>query len=296
MIKITIRDDSKGWAVRRQVVHVFRERLVQVIERSHLSPAAFARALGIDRSTLSQLLSPANDRLPRAETLAAVSRAYGVSVDWLLGLTSQERQGADVVEQVRVEGQAGSPTDDRFLAWYAEAENAGYRIRTVPRSFPDFLKLGDVIRYEYAQWPEVDVEASVRWAGERLDSMRRSDLSQEACLPIQGLRAFARGEGQWEGLPAALRRDQLTAMATTCRAIYPSLRVHLYDLRDTYSAPFTVFGPQRASLYTGGLFFVFTASAHVRLLNQRFDDLIRASAVQPTAVAEAMEGLAREVG
>lgn len=296
MIKITIGDDSKGYAVRRQVVHVFRERLLQVIERSHLSPAAFARTLGIDRSTLSQLLSPANDRLPRAETLAAVSQRYGVSVDWLLGLTSQERQGADVVEQVRVEGQAGSPTDDRFLAWYAEAENAGYRIRTVPRSFPDFLKLGDVIRYEYAQWPEVDVEASVRWAGERLDSMRRSDLSQEACLPLQGLRAFARGEGQWEGLPAALRREQLTVMATTCRAIYPSLRVHLYDLRDTYSAPFTVFGPQRASLYTGGLFFVFTASAHVRLLNQRFDDLIRASAVQPTAVADVMEGLAREVG
>ncbi|WAJ28784.1 helix-turn-helix domain-containing protein [Antarcticirhabdus aurantiaca] len=282
--------------MRRQVVHVFRERLLQVIERSRLSPAAFARTLGIDRSTLSQLLSPANDRLPRAETLAAVSQRYGVSVDWLLGLTSQERQGADVVEQVRVEGQAGSPTDDRFLAWYAEAENAGYRIRTVPRSFPDFLKLGDVIRYEYANWPEVDVEASVLWAGERLDSMRRSDLSQEACLPLQGLKAFARGEAQWEGLPASLRREQLETMAATCRAIYPSLRVHLFDLAQTYSAPFTVFGPQRASLYTGGLFFVFTASMHVRLLNQRFDDLIRASAVQPTAVADVMEGLAREVG
>lgn len=282
--------------MRRQVVQVFRERLDMVIKRSGLTPAAFASSLGIDRSTLSQVLSPANDRLLRAETLAVLATRYGVSVDWLLGLTSQERQGADVVEQVRVEGQAGSPTDDRFLRWYAEAENAGYPIRTVPRSFPDFLKLAEVIAYEYAGWPEIDIGASVHWAEERLESMRSSALSQEACLSLQGLQAFARGEAQWDRLPAALRRDQLHAMSKACRDIYPSLRVHLFDLRDTYSAPFTVFGPQRAILYTGGLFFVFTATKHVRLLNQRFDDLIRASAVQPNGVPDVLTALAREVG
>lgn len=281
--------------MRRQVVHIFRERLALVIQRSRLAPAAFARSLGIDRSTLSQVLSPTHDRLLRAETLAVLSTRYGVSVDWLLGLTSQERPGADVVEQVRVEGQAGSPTDDRFLRWYAEAENAGYPIRTVPRSFPDFLKLADVIAYEYSGWPEIDTDASVRWAEERLASMRSSDLSQEACLPLQGLQAFARGEAQWERLPAALRREQLRVMGETCRALYPSLRVHLYDLRNTYSAPFTVFGPQRAILYIGGLFFVFTASKHVRLLNQRFDVLVRAAVVQPAGIPEVLAALAREV-
>ncbi|HSI40793.1 MAG TPA: transcriptional regulator [Xanthobacteraceae bacterium] len=281
--------------MRRQVVQIFRERLNIVIARAQIAPAAFARSLGIDRSTLSQLLSPTNDRLPRAETLAVLATRYGVSVDWLLGLTSQERQGADVVEQVRVEGQAGSPTDDRFLRWYAEAENAGYPIRTVPRSFPDFLKLADVIRYEYAGWPEIDVGASVHWAEQRLDSMRRSDLSQEVCLPLQGLQAFARGQMQWQSLPAVLRQAQLQAMSDACRTIYPSLRVHLYDVRHTYSAPFTVFGPQRAILYTGGLFFVFTAAKHVRLLNQRFDELIRAAVVQPSGVPDVLAALAREV-
>lgn len=281
--------------MRRQVVQIFKERLEEVIRRSHLPPAAFARSLGIDRSTLSQVLSPSHDRLLRAETLAVLSTRYGVSVDWLLGLTSQERTGADVVEQVRVEGQAGSPTDDRFLRWYAEAENAGYRIRTVPRSFPDFLKLADVIAYEYAGWPEIDTDASVRWAQERLDSMRASDLSQEACLPLQGLKAFARGQAQWEGLPASLRREQLKIMSETCRALYPSLRLHLYDVRHTYSAPFTVFGPQRAILYTGGMFFVFTTAKHVRLLNQRFDDLVRAAVVEPAGMPDVLAGLAREV-
>lgn len=281
--------------MRRHLVRIFRERLALVIERSRLSPSAFARSLGIDRSTLTQVLSSGHDRLLRAETLAALSARHGVSVDWLLGLTSQERPGADIVEQVHVEGQAGSPSDDRFMRWYAEAENAGYPIRTVPRSFPDFLKLADVIAYEYAGWPEIDTDASVRWAQERLASMRRSDLAQEACLSLQGLRAFARGEAQWDGLPATLRREQLQVMGETCRALYPSLRVHLFDLRHTYSAPFTVFGPQRAILYTGGLFFVFTASAHVRLLNQRFDDLIRAAEVHPAGVPEVIAGLVREV-
>lgn len=281
--------------MRRQMVQTFRERLQQVIARSQLAPSHFARSLGIDRSTLSQIVSTANDRLPRAETLAAIATRYGVSIDWLLGLTGQERPGAEVIEPVRIEGQAGSPVDGRFLRWYAEAENGGYRIRTVPRSFPDFLKREEVIRYEYAGWPEIDLGASVHWARERLESMRRSDLSQEACAPLQGLEAFAHGEGQWRHLPAASRREQLYAMGEICRDLYPSLRFHLYDLRHTYSAPFTVFGPQRAMLYTGSLFFVFTASEHVRLLNRRFDDLVRASVVQPADVPDLFAKLALDV-
>lgn len=260
--------------------------------RSDLAPSAFATSLGIDRSTLSQLLSPAIDRLPRAETLVAIATLGGVSVDWLLGLTSRERAGAEVIEPVRIEGQAGSPVDDRFLRWYAEAESAGYRIRSVPRTFPDFLKHADVIRYEYANWPEIDEAASARWAVERLESLRRSEHAQESCAPIQAIEGFARGEGPWSGLPAAVRRAQLSSMAATCRELYPSLIFHLFDLRNTYSAPFTVFGPQRATLYIGSLFFVFTATEHVRALNRRFDDLVRAAVVQPPDVPALFQSLA----
>jgi transcriptional regulator with XRE-family HTH domain len=278
-------------AQRRQVVRTFRERLGEVIARSEVPPSRFATSLGIDRSTLAQLLSPENERLPRAETLAAIATQHGVSVDWLLGLTSRERPGADVIEPVRVEGQAYSPIDDRFLRWYAEAETAGYRIRSVPRSFPDFMKGEEVIRYEYADWPDVDPGNSVRWARERLESMRRSELSQEVCVPVQALESFARGDVQWRGLDDEVRRTQLLAMAEICRELYPSLSVHLYDLSRTWSAPFTVFGPKRATLYVGSLFFVFTAAEHVRVLNRRFDDLVRAAVVQPGNMPDYMRSL-----
>lgn len=280
---------------RRVVVANFRERLQTVMERSQLNPSAFARAVGIDRSTLAQLLAPANERLPRAETLASIATLAGVSVDWLLGLTSQARPGAEVIEPVRIEGGAHSPIDDRFLRWYAEAETGGYRIRSVPRSFPDFLKSPEVLRYEYSRWPEVDDAAAVRWAVERRERMRHSELSQELCVPCQALEAFAAGTGQWQGLEAAVRRAQLIEMASLSRELYPSLTFHLFDLKRTYSAPFTVFGPQRAMIYIGALFFMFTASEHVRALNRRFDDLIRSAVVQPSDVPDLMENLASEV-
>ncbi|MEE8506481.1 MAG: helix-turn-helix transcriptional regulator, partial [Kiloniellales bacterium] len=67
---------------RRKTVEAFRERLSEVIERSGLSRMAFSARVGLDRSTLSQLLSPGNERLPRAETIAAIAAREQVSVDW----------------------------------------------------------------------------------------------------------------------------------------------------------------------------------------------------------------------
>lgn len=46
-----------------------------------LSRAAFARKIDVDRSTLSQILSGATDRLPRVETLEAIARSEQVSLD-----------------------------------------------------------------------------------------------------------------------------------------------------------------------------------------------------------------------
>ncbi len=267
---------------RREIDRQFRERLQQVIDRSGLAPTGFARSLGIDRSTLSQLLSPDAVRLPRAETLAAIAVRHDVSVDWLLGLTSDERPGAAVVESVLVEGQAHSPIDARFVGWHAEAEAGGYRIRTVPRSFPDFLKSEAVIAHEFADRPDVDAAATALWARERLARMRDSELNQEFCLPLQTIHAFVRGEDQWGDLDREVRAEQVARMAEICRELYPSLAIYLYDVRRTFSAPFAVFGPRRATVYLGSLFFVFTAREHVRALNRRFDDIIRAAVVQPS--------------
>ena len=84
---------------RRDTVRIFRVRLAEAIERSGLSRSALARAVGVDRSTLSQLLSNDNDRLPRADTVAAIASTLQVSLDWLLGLSQEEKLGADILQQ-----------------------------------------------------------------------------------------------------------------------------------------------------------------------------------------------------
>ena len=74
---------------RRETVEIFRTRLLEVIEQSGMSRSEFARRIGADRSTLSQLLSSDGTRLPRAETIAAIATVAQVSVDWLLGLSAE---------------------------------------------------------------------------------------------------------------------------------------------------------------------------------------------------------------
>src|SRR3546814_20348504 len=84
---------------RRRTVETFRERLSEVIARSGLSRSGFAAKAGLDRSTLSQLLSPSNDRLPRAETIAAIAKQEQVPTDWLLGLVQEEKIGTNILSE-----------------------------------------------------------------------------------------------------------------------------------------------------------------------------------------------------
>ena len=93
-IRRYIRIMSFTSADRAELVRLFRERLLAVMSRSGLGQSAFASSVGIDRSTLSQILSPANDRLPRLESVAAIARVGQVSLDWLLGLREVEVPGA----------------------------------------------------------------------------------------------------------------------------------------------------------------------------------------------------------
>lgn len=264
---------------RRDASVGFRQRLGEVIARSGLNHSAFARSVGLDRSTLAQLLAASQDRLPRAETLMAIAAARRVSVDWLLGLTRHERLGGasfgDIMQIARPEP---SPMDAKMYEWMTEA--AGYRIRTVPASVPDVLKTDGVLRYEYPS----DVAGSIAQAQKRLDYLRRPETELEACCALQTVMGLARGEGQWSGLPLEIRRSELAHIESLCRELYPSFRLYLYDLRQTYSVPFTVFGPQRVAVFLGGLYFVFTSNEYIQVMARRFDDLIRAAVVQPPDV------------
>ena len=268
---------------RRQTVEIFRSRLEEVIGRSGLSRTAFARQIGTDRSTLTQLLSREGTRLPRAETIAAIAGAAQVSVDWLLGLSEEGQLGADVLDEtVEVAPGAGSPADERLQRWHAEA--MGYKIRYVPTTLPDLLKSEAVIRYEYVQHDTLVPEIRISQAEARLAYSRRPETDIEVCSSIQSLETFARGEGVWRDLPPEARRTQLAVMAELLDELYPTVRWFLFDGRRRYSSPLTIFGPQRVALYVGDMYMVFTSTDHIRVLTQHFDNLIRAAIMQPPEV------------
>jgi transcriptional regulator with XRE-family HTH domain len=276
---------------RRAAAAGFRDRLERVIARTGESHSGFARLVGVDRSTLTQLLSPDEDRLPRAETLAAIATGARVSVDWLLGLSQREQLGADVFGDIlQIATPEPSPIDARMFGWMTEA--SGYKIRSVPSSVPDVLKTEAVIRHQYAVDPERTLDA-VR---SRLAYLLRPETEIEVCCAVQTITGLARGEGVWADLPVPARIEQLVQIERLSGELYPSLRLFLFDLRETFSVPFTVFGIQRAALYLGGIYFVFNSNDHIRVLTRRFDDLVRAAVVQPPDVPRFVRGLLAEAG
>jgi len=279
---------------KRETIVTFRNRLRQVMDSTGETQAAFARRVGLDRSTLSQLLDEHGDRLPRAETIVAIASAAQVSVDWLLGLSQEGRLGTEVVQRMlEIETEAGSPVDSRLQRWHEEA--AGYRIRYVPSGIPDLLKTEALIRYEHRHVAGEISDALFSATMARLRQIRQPDTDMEMCSSIQLLEGFARGEGLYRDLPWPERRQQLETMAALLGELYPSLRWFLFDGLSTYSVPFTVFGPMRAAVYFGSMYFVLNATEHVRLLSRYFDQLVRAARVQPPSVPALITGLIEEV-
>ncbi|WP_299625359.1 helix-turn-helix domain-containing protein [Pelagibius sp.] len=279
---------------RRLTVEIFRERLTEVIDRSGLSRSAFARKAGIDRSTLSQLLSETNDRLPRAETIATIAEHEQVSSDWLLGLVQEEKIGTNILSEApEIATGASSYADERLARWRAEA--VGYKIRYVPSTLPDLLKGEEVIRFEYRQQGSAVPAFRMEQAEARLAYSRRPETDLEACASIQSVEAFARGEGIWSTLPLADRKLQLSWMIALLDELYPTFRWFLFDGLKHYSAPITIFGPTRAAAYIGNMYFVFNSTEHIRALTQHFDDLIRGAVVQPPDVSKLLTGLLEEI-
>lgn len=286
---------ARGGSVdRRRTVEIFRDRLSEVIEGSGVSRAAFAARAGLDRSTLSQLLSPANDRLPRAETIAAIAERAQVSVDWLLGLSQEGQLGSDILAQVlEIESGAASPADVRLARWHAEA--AGYKIRYVPTTLPDLLKTEEVIRYEFQEYGAKVPKVRIEQAEQRLAYSRLPETDMEVCCALQSVEGFARGHGIWTGLPVQSRIAQIELMMALLDELYPTLRWFMYDGLQRYSVPFTIFGPKRAAVYFGNMYLVFNSTEHIRVLTKHFDDLIRAAVVQPPEAIGFLQGLLREI-
>jgi transcriptional regulator with XRE-family HTH domain len=249
-----------------------------------------AERAGVDRSTLTQLLTGDGTRLPRADTVAAVASVLQVSLDWLLGLSGEERLGAVVLEEsLQITPRASSPVDEDLARWHEEA--AGYKIRYVPSSLPDLLKIEEIMRHEYRDYTVKTADQAIAASHDRLAYARLPETDVEICLALQALEDFARGSGIWVGLDRAVRRKQLLHMSEVLHAQYPSLRLYLFDGREYYSVPYTVFGPLRASIFVGQMYFVFNTTEHIRALARHFDDLIKAAVVQASDVSGFMREL-----
>ena len=279
---------------RRETVSVFRARFLEALENAGVSRSALARQTGVDRSTLSQLLSPDNDRLPRADTVAAIASALKVSLDWLLGLSHEAKLGADVLqESLQFTPSAQTPVDENLARWHVEA--AGYKIRYVPATLPDLVKTEDVMRFEYRDYVTKSADQAIVASHGRLAYTRLPDTDMEICMPRQSLEAFARGEACWRGLAPRIRATQLDKMAEIAQELYPSLRINLFDGLTHYSAPYTIFGPARAAVYVGQMFFVFTTTPHIRVLMRHFDGLVRAATVQANETASFLQDLTKDI-
>lgn len=280
---------------RRDTAQRFRERLREAMERGRVNRSTLAARIGIDRSTLSQLLSPEADRLPRADTAAAIASALNVSLDWLLGLSQQAKLGADILnESVEVKLSADAPVDESLAAWYAEA--AGYKIRHVPARLPDLMKTEEVLDYEYREFAARSADRAIAVSHGRLAYVRLPETDIEISQSRQSLESFTRGEGVWRDLPLAARREQLDHMIALMDELYPTLRMFFFDGRTHFSVPYTVFGPQRAAVYVGQMFFAFNTIEHIRVLTRHFDALVRASTVPAHVAGDFLRELRLELG
>ncbi|MBS9720807.1 helix-turn-helix transcriptional regulator [Tianweitania sp. BSSL-BM11] len=261
---------------KRDLSALFRERLKILLQRSSLNQSAFAAKVGLDRSALSQLMSGATTRLPRAETLLNIAAEHKVSLDWLMGLSQDE--GATGELRVNMEMEEGLGGNDRALLarWHAEA--AGTKIRYVPAGMPDLLRTEALIAYESSRThrnSEIQIDETLS----RLDYNRRPETDMEVCMPRHTLEIFARGMGMWTDFPAPERKAQLAHMARLLDDLYPSFRLFLYDGLERYSIPYTVFGSIRAAIYVGDMYLVLNATEPVRTLTRHFDTLIRSAQV-----------------
>ncbi len=279
---------------KRDRADLFRHRLAQAMSGRGTSQSALARAIGVDRSTVSQLLSGAGARLPNAQVVAECARTLGVSADWLLGLSQRPESAADLLAtSLKMTEAPRALVDEQIFAWHREA--AGYKIRHVPASLPDLLKTRAILEWEYRPHLGRTTEQAIGASEDRLNLMLTSESDYEIALPRHELESFARGQGYYAGLPPALRHDQIAQIADLYTRLFPRLRIFLFDARRLFSSPVTVFGPLLAVLYVGRHYFAFRDTDRVRALTRHFDQLVREAAHSDRDFPAYLEELSRLV-
>lgn len=278
---------------KRDRASLFRTRLRDAMATKQATQSGLARAIGVDRSTVSQLLGDGGARLPNAQVVAQCAAELGVSADWLLGLTDKPELAADLVAAaMEVTKAPRALVDEQIFAWHQEA--AGYKIRHVPAGLPDMFKLPEVLQWEYSPSLGRSTDQAIGASEDRLRWMREARSDYEIALPMSDMSSFAAGSGYYEGVPADLRAAQLDHIAALHDDLYPTLRLHLFDARKLFSAPITVFGPLLAVIYLGQNYLAFRDTERVQMFTRHFDRLVREALITPRDLSKHIQYLKAE--
>ncbi|MCB1363123.1 MAG: helix-turn-helix transcriptional regulator [Rhodobacteraceae bacterium] len=252
----------------------FRSRLARAMTDAGSNQSALARAVGVDRSTISQLLGGEGARLPNAHVVGACASALGVSADWLLSLSDRPESAADLLSaSLSLTEAPRALVDQHIFDWHKEA--AGYKIRHVPAALPDMLKSRAMLEWEYAPHLGRTADQAIGASQDRLSWMRQSRSDYEIAMPLHEIDSFARGTGYYADLPDKVRQDQIDWFLDLADQLYPRLRVYLFDARRLYSAPITVFGPLLCVFYAGGHYLAFRDRDRIETFTRHFDRLVR---------------------
>lgn len=252
----------------------FRLRLARAMEERHVSQSALARSIGVDRSTVSQLLTDAGARLPNAHVVGSCASALGVSADWLLSLSNRPESAAELLASSLTMTEAPRAlVDERIFEWHQES--AGYKIRYVPATLPDMLKTRAVLEWEYAPHLGRTADQAIGASADRLAWMRSAQSDYEIAMPLFEIYSFAHGVGYYDGLPLDVRLEQIDHLLTLCEQLYPRLRIYLFDAKRLYCAPVTIFGPLLCAFYAGSHYMAFRDRDRIEIFTRHFDTLVR---------------------
>ncbi len=272
----------------------FRQRLAAAMQTSAMSQSALARTIGVDRSTVSQLLKDKGARLPNAQVVGECASALGVSADWLLSLTDLPENTADILANALTITEAPRAlVDDQIFNWHVEA--SGYKIRHVPAGLPDMFKTDDMLAWEYAAHLGRSAEQAINASRDRLNWMRSSQSDYEIALPRHELESFVHAEGYYRGLPADIRARQLQQFGEIADQLYPRLRLYLFDAHRLYSSPITIFGPLLAVLYLGRNYLAFRDRERVTSFTEHFDALVRQADFTARQIPDYVRELATQI-
>jgi transcriptional regulator with XRE-family HTH domain len=252
----------------------FRTRLARAMQDSATSQSALARQIGVDRSTISQLLTDDGARLPNAHVVGACAGALGVSADWLLSLSDRPESAAELLAgSLSVTEAPRALVDERIFDWHQEA--AGYKIRYVPATLPDMLKTRALLEWEYAPHLGRTADQAIGASEDRLTWMRSAQSDYEIAMPLFEIHSFVHGTGYYQGLPLDIRLEQIDRLLALSEQLYPRLRIYLFDAKRLYAAPITVFGPLLCVFYAGGHYMAFRDRDRIETFTRHFDTLVR---------------------